>query len=101
MDSNSSVFKRIALRTGVILLGIAVVLYLADYALLRYRIVRNLAPYGNVTVNVYYAVPQKTGRTEYDFDSAQQETCVNSVLPHMGYAPCWYLRKHSDKQIKL
>ena len=55
----------------------------------------------NVTVNAYYAVPQKTGKMEYDFQSSQQETCVSALLPHMGYTPCWYLRRQTDKQIQL
>lgn len=93
--------KRIVLRALVGLLVVAGVIYLGDYAVLRYRIFRNQAPYGTVTVNAYYAVPQKTGKMEYDFDSTQQQTCVNSLFPHMSYAPCWYLRKHTDKQIQL
>jgi len=93
--------KRIVLKTVIALLGAAGSFYIGDYAVLRYRIARNLAPYGSVTVNVYYAVPQKNGKMEYDFQSSQPEVCVNSVFPHVGYAPCWYLRRHSDQQIQL
>jgi hypothetical protein len=93
--------KRIVLKTVIALLGAAGSFYIGDYAVLRCRIVRNRAPYGSVTVNVYYAVPQKNGKMEYDFQSSQPEVCVNSVLPHVGYAPCWYLRRHSDQQIQL
>lgn len=75
--------------------------YAADLAILRLRIWRNLDPYGNVTVQVYYAIPQKSGKMEYDFQSTQQETCVNSIFPHLGYRPCWYARKHPDKEIQL
>ena len=83
MDSNSSVFKSIALKTGVILLGIVVVLYLADYPELRFRIFRNQAPYGSVTVNVYYAVPQKTRKMEYDFRfSAAGNVCKLCASAH-------------------
>jgi hypothetical protein len=93
--------KRIVFKVLVALLGTAGVFYIGDYAVLRYRIVRNRAPFGSVTVNVYYAVPQKNGKMEYDFQSSQAEACVNAVFPHAGHAPCWYLRKHSDKQIQL
>ena len=93
--------KRVAFKMLGGLVVVVGAVYLGDYAVLRYRIFRNHAPYGSVTVNAYYAVPQKTGKTEYDFDSTQQETCVNSLFPHMAYAPCWYLRKHTDKQIQL
>jgi hypothetical protein len=93
--------KRIVFKVLVAMLGAAGVFYIGDYAVLRYRIARNLAPYGSVTVNVYYAVPQKDGKMEYDFQSSQPEVCVNSIFPHAGYAACWYLRRHSDQQIQL
>jgi hypothetical protein len=93
--------KRIVFKVVVALLGAAGVFYIGDYAVLRFRIARNRAPYGSVTVNVYYAVPQKNGKMEYDFQSSQSEVCVNSIFPHAGYLPCWYLRRHSDKQIQL
>jgi len=93
--------KRVIFKIAGALLGAAGLFYIGDYAVLRYRIARNLTPYGSVTVNVYYAVPQKNGRMEYDFGSSQPEACVNSILPHAGYAACWYLRRHSDQPIQL
>ena len=93
--------KRIVFKVVIALLGAAALFYIGDYAVLRYRIASNRAPYGSVTVNVYYAVPQKNGRMEYDFQSSQAEACVNSVFPHAGYAPCWYLRRHSDQPVQL
>jgi len=93
--------KRIVFKLVIALLGAAGLFYIADYAVLRYRIARNRAAYGSVTVNVYYAVPQKNGKMEYDFQSSQAESCVNSVFPHAGYAPCWYLRRHSDQPVQL
>ena len=93
--------KRIVLKTVIALLGAAGSFYIGDSAVLHYRIARNRSPFGSVTVNVYYAVPQKNGRMEYDFGSSRPEACVNSVFPHAGYAPCWYLRRHSDQPVQL
>lgn len=93
--------KRIVLKIVVALLVAAGVFYIGDYAVLRYRIARNQSPYGSVIVNVYYAVPQKNGRMEYDFQSSQAEVCVNSIFPHAGHAACWYLRRQSDRQVQL
>jgi hypothetical protein len=93
--------KRIILKALLGMLIAAAVLYLGDYAMFRYRVARNLSPYGNVTVMRYYAVPLKTGKMEYDFQSSQQETCANSLFPHMGYLSYWYARKHTDREIKL
>lgn len=93
--------KRLLLKVLVALVAAGIPIYAGDYVVLRYRVAKNLSPYDSVTVNSYYAVPQKTGKMEYDFQSSQQETCVNALFPHMGYAPCWYLRRHTDKQIQL
>ena len=93
--------KRIILKAIVAVLVAAGWFYLGDYAVLRYRIARNLSPYDNVTVMLYYAVPLKSGKTEYDFQSSQQQTCANSLFPHMRFLPCWYARKHADREIKL
>lgn len=77
------------------------VLYLGDYAILRFRIATNRQPYGTVTVTPYYAVPQKDHRIEFLADSPQDETCVNSLFPHQGDSPCWYLTRHKDKRINM
>jgi hypothetical protein len=87
-----------ALGSAVVL---AALVYLADYAIWRYREARGKNPYGSVTIQVYYAIGEKSGKTEYDFEPPQQETCVNSWFPHAGYPPCWYERKHTEKEIKI
>lgn len=79
-------------------------LYLGDYAQVRYRIWRNGAPYGTVTVQILYAISEKstpgTNKAEYASGGAQDQTCVNSLFPHFGYSPCWYLRRRPEKTIK-
>ena len=93
--------RRVITKMLVGLAAAGILAYAADFATLRLRMWRNLNPNGNVTVQVYYAVPQKSGKTEYDFQSTQQETCVNSIFSHLGYRPCWYARKHTDREIQL
>jgi hypothetical protein len=93
--------KKLIIRGIGVLLAATALLYVGDYAALRYRIIRKLSPYDSVTVDSYYAVPEKNGKTEYDFQSSQQETCVNSLFPHLGYSPCWYARRHTDKPIPI
>lgn len=77
------------------------VLYAGDYLLLRYRIARNQAPFGTVTVRPYYAVPRKDHKIEFMFQDPEDDTCVNSLFPHLGDSPCWYLRRNTDKRIDL
>src|ERR1035441_8539805 len=31
----------------------------------------------------------------------QTEFCVRSLFPHLGYIPCWYLRRHATKRIEI
>ena len=85
---------------------LAVVAYAADYGVLRYRVANpNAAPaFGNVTMERLYAIPQKNGKIEYQFDARQPETsvpCVHSLFPHMGQSPCWYLQRQSKKPIPM
>lgn len=93
--------KRILLRllvAGVVLVGLV---YAGDYLSLRYRIPRNRAQFGTVTVTEMYAIHEKNSKTEYQFTPPQDEPCVLSLFPHFGYAPCWYLRRHTEKRIDI
>lgn len=79
----------------------ALIAYTADYAVLGYRILRKLSPYDTVTVRYYYQVAEKGNRTEFAFASAEPQNCVNSLFPHQGLEPCWYVRRHADRPIKI
>jgi hypothetical protein len=83
------------------LAGAALLTFALDYALLRVREATNRNPYGRVTVNHYTAVPQKNGKTTLTFDPPQPWTCVNSLFPHQGWLPCWYLSKHPDQRTDI
>lgn len=75
--------------------------YSADYFSIRYRIAKNLEPYGVVRVRRYYAVMMKNGKPEYYFDQPTDQTCVHSLFPHFGYPPCWYLKRRATQEIKM
>ncbi len=87
-----------ALLAIIVLLAIA---YVCDYALLRYRIARNRDAFGTVTVQKFYAIREKTGKTEFGTGDPEDVTCANSLFPHSGYTPCWYLRRHPEQQIDI
>jgi len=85
---------------------LAALAYAADYGALRYRMANlNAGPaFGNVTMQRLYAIPQKNGKIEYEFDARQPEIsapCVHSLFPHMGQSPCWYLQRQSQKPIPM
>lgn len=89
---------RNTLAGAVVLVAAA---YLVDYAVLRFRVATNRNATGTVTVRPVYAVPQKNRSTEFMLGDSQDQTCVNSLFPHMGDPPCWYLRRHKEQQINM
>jgi hypothetical protein len=93
--------KRVMLNSIAGLICAAALLYVLDWLVFRIRAAHSTGALGSVTVNAYFAVPQKNGRTEYDFQSSGPQSCAKAIFPHMGYLPCWYLRRHADQEIKL
>lgn len=86
---------RITLGTVAIL----VLAYICDDISLRYHIPKSRQPFGTVTVEQYDAIPEKSGKVEFDFENPAVETCVRSLVPHLGYPPCWYLSRHAERRI--
>jgi hypothetical protein len=92
---------RIFFGIVLLILGSAALIYAGDFAVFRIRVATNRNPYGSVVVNHYYAIAQKSGKTELIFDPPQPQLCVNALLPHAGAQPCWYLRKHPDQRTDI
>lgn len=84
---------------GLVLL--AGLIYAGDYLSIRYRIPKNRAQFGSVTVTRYYAVHEKNSKIEYDFAPPENRTCVHSLFPQLGYPPCWYLSRHTEERIEI
>lgn len=80
---------------GAVFVG--VMLYACDYVALRYK----QKPFGSVQVRRMYAVKMRNRQTQYIADEAQAASCVNSLLPQLGYAPCWYLTRHRVETIDI
>ncbi len=97
MNRLSACLKRVL---AAAILAFAVV-YVGDYILLRYRVAKNHTPYGVVRVRRYYAVATKSGKPDYYFDPPTEATCVRSLFGHLGYSPCWYLRRHMTQEVKM
>jgi hypothetical protein len=96
-------FVKRALVLGV---ALALILYAVDYAAVRLRAAypRLGNAFASVQVVRLYAIPLKNGRIEYQLDALQPEVtvnCVRALFPHMGYSPCWYLRRNSQKPIPM
>jgi len=93
--------RRIFLGTVLAFAGMAALIFGVDYAVFRVRAAMNRNAYGAVTVNHYYAVAQKNGKTQFIFDPPQPQTCVNAMFPHAGWLPCWYLKRHPDQRTDI
>jgi len=86
---------------GWIVVGLLALVYAADYSAARFRFPQSHQPLGAVTVRPYYAVPQKSGKSEFYFLDPKVQTCVNSLFPHFGYNPCWYVKRHARQRINM
>jgi hypothetical protein len=78
-----------------------VVIYTGDTVSVRYGVPGHRDVLGQVEVETYYAVLKKDGKTEYMFAGTQNETCVKSLFPHLGYSPCWYLQRNRVRRIDI
>ena len=91
-----SVFK-----IAVVTLLCVAAIWAIDFGVFKYRVLRNHSPYGSVTVYEYYAIGEKNQRTEYVYKSTEQQTCANALFPRVEFPPCWYARRHTEKQVKI
>ncbi len=71
--------------------------YAGDWLVLRLR----SHPYDSVTVQHYYAIAQKNGRIDLQYDRTYAQQCTRSLFPHAGLKPCWYLRRHTEQWTKI
>jgi hypothetical protein len=93
--------RRIFVAVILAVVGAAALAYGLDYAVFRIRAATSRNAYGSVTVNHYYAVLQKNGKTQFIFDPPQAQTCVNALFPHAGWLPCGYLRRHPEPRTDI
>src|ERR1044071_5183715 len=84
-------------RIAVIAVLAGVLVYGADFLVLRSR----NSQFGRVRVRVLYAVKMKNKQTQYLPEESQNASCVNSMFPQMGYAPCWYMMRHRIQTIDI
>ena len=96
----------LARRTAALAVALAVIVYAGDYAVVRLRVAN--PRWGNAFDSLHVvrllAIPLKNGRVDYQLDTLQPEatvTCVRALFPHLGYQPCWYVRRQSQKPIPM
>ena len=87
------------LRIAAILVLVLGLAYAVDDFSLRYRIPKSRQPFDTVAVHRYDAISEKNNKVEFVYEDPVNETCVRSLVPHLGYVPCWYLRRHTEQRI--
>jgi len=90
---------RLAARCLLALLVLVAAAYCVEDLMVRYRVSHKQAASLFSEVPVYQAGEVKGGRVEYYFDQPRTETCLHTVFPHLGVAPCWYVTRHALQQV--
>jgi hypothetical protein len=80
----------------VVALGLA---YAADAAWVSLRSTGDRRPTRAVEIHVMLAVPQKNNRVEFIPGGTETRTCLSSLFPHAGLAPCWWVERHTRKEV--
>ncbi len=93
--------RRKLFRAVLIMFVLLAIAYAGDYCAVRYKIFAGRTPFGQVTVQPVYVIHEKNGKTEYQFADPETDVCVRSLFPHLGYSPCWYLSRHTEKLIDI
>ena len=84
-------------RILICLVAIPTALYLGDWAIAGVR----GNPTATVTIKQYYAIPQKGNKLQYMPADPDSEECIESLFPHRGDRPCWYVTRHTRRQIDM
>ena len=97
-----SILKQIILA----LLLLLAIVYGYDYASVRRRMraQKQGDPFDVVTYPHLLVIPQKGNKVEYALDAQspmQSDPFVNSLFPHFGYRPCWYVRRRAKTPTQM
>ena len=87
--------RKISLWGCLGLIGLSAFVYAADDLWARFR----GRPVHSMKVDRVYAAMNHWNQVEYSLGTPIMQTCVDAMLPHFGYVPCWYLRRHTFQQV--
>lgn len=57
--------------------------------------------FGSYTIRRYYYIHEKYNKFSYEPMPRIDETCVNTLFPHSGVRPCWYVRRHTFQTLEV
>jgi hypothetical protein len=82
-------------RGAILVLGIVIAAYAADYLSFRYHFPASRTLLSTVNVEVFILVPHKDGRVEVIQSDPKSLVCAHTMFSHAGYPPCWRT-KHEE-----
>ena len=88
---------RITLAMALALVGLDI----GDNLCLRVRTARQMHPYGSVVVKRYLTIREKNQKLEYVRLEPETRPCAYSLLPQLGYSPCWYVGRTTVQYIEM
>ena len=83
--------RKIVLWGCLALAGLTAFVYAADDLWARFW----GRPVEQMQVGRYYAAMNHWNQVEYSVGPPTVQTCIDALMPHFGYVPCWYLRRHT------
>jgi hypothetical protein len=91
LDNCGRDMKKLLLAIGALL----VAAYGFDYGLVKLRSSGSGKVFEDIRVDQLYTSTNKWKQVEWSRGNPVRERCVYSLLPHFGYVPCWYLKRHT------
>jgi hypothetical protein len=73
--------------------------YAVDTAWVYLRTTNHRQPTRSVQVRLMLAVPQKNGRVEFIPGGTETQPCLVALFPHSGLQPCWYIERHTRREV--
>lgn len=84
---------RLLVRSLLMLLAIALLIYPADWCIWRLRVAFG-GGMDSIQVSQFTVVELKGNKEEYYPDGSAQMPCSRSLFPQGGHPACWKLRKN-------
>ncbi len=88
--------SKILLRGCLALVVLTAFIYSVDDLWARFR----GRPVEQMKVDRVYLAMNHWNQVEYSLGTPIMQTCVDALMPHFGYVPCWYLRRNTLQQVK-
>jgi len=81
--------------TGIALATAAALFWFGDYLMLTVPIPKDRLQFETVRVDQVYTIMNRYNQVEWSRGNPIMEVCGNSLLPHGGHRPCWYVKTHT------